>query len=126
MSARREYQPDRVFFLTQTYPAYFPDPHQAKAHLEAFLKRLERRYERFAAVWRIEPQRRGATTLPRASLRRPSPSEAYHRRLWALSWIKATGNGDADRSRTWTARGHTQRAGTPEHLCPPATRRGRL
>lgn len=54
-------------FLHLTYPATWPEePEVWKRHLEAFIKRLVRWAERaypgakVAAVWRLEPQRRGA------------------------------------------------------------------
>ena len=49
------------FFVTLTYHKAWPkDRHGRKAHLDAFRKRLERHYGAFAAVWRLEFQRRGA------------------------------------------------------------------
>ena len=51
----------RLISVTLTYPAEYPeDPHLCKRHLEAFHKRLERRYGRFAAFWRMGIQKRGA------------------------------------------------------------------
>lgn len=48
-------------FVTLTYPATWPDdPATWKRHLEAFAKRVRRRYPGAAIVWRLEPQRRGA------------------------------------------------------------------
>ena len=44
-----------------TYPTEYPqDPEVCKRHLEAFHKRLKRRYGQFAAFWRMGIQRRGA------------------------------------------------------------------
>jgi len=49
-------------FLTLTYPKRFPGPKTAKRHLKSFLERLRRRarYSGASAVWRLEPQARGA------------------------------------------------------------------
>ena len=47
-------------FLTLTYPADFPDVENAKTHLRAFYKRLKRKNDSLAAIWRLEFQRRGA------------------------------------------------------------------
>ena len=47
--------------ITLTYHNDWPeDPAAWKDHLDAFRKRLERRYGRFSAIWRLEYQRRGA------------------------------------------------------------------
>ena len=51
----------RLFFVTLTYPAEFPeDPEVCKMHLKAFRKRLQREYGAYAAFWRLGIQRRGA------------------------------------------------------------------
>jgi hypothetical protein len=51
----------RLLSITLTYPAEYPqDPEVCKGHLKAFRKRLERRYGKFAAFWRLGIQRRGA------------------------------------------------------------------
>lgn len=53
--------PRRPRFITLTYPATWdPDPRTWKRHLEAFLKRLERKYGVFAVAKRLEFQERGA------------------------------------------------------------------
>lgn len=47
--------------ITLTYHNDWPeDPAAWKDHLDAFRKRLERRYGKFSAIWRLEYQRRGA------------------------------------------------------------------
>jgi hypothetical protein len=47
--------------ITLTYHNDWPeDPARWKDHLDAFRKRLERRYGKFSALWRLEYQRRGA------------------------------------------------------------------
>src|ERR671913_756899 len=51
----------RMIFVTLTYPRECPqDPVLCKGHLKALRKRLERRYNSFAAIWRMGIQRRGA------------------------------------------------------------------
>jgi hypothetical protein len=48
-------------FVTLTYPAAWPaDPKVWKDHLDTWLKRLNRRYQRTATVWKLEFQSRGA------------------------------------------------------------------
>lgn len=46
-------------FVTLTYHESAPDPEEAKADLEAFWKRLRRRFPSISAVWKMEPQDRG-------------------------------------------------------------------
>ena len=48
-------------FLTLTYGSRFPsDPKQWKRHLASFGKRLIRYNSELSAIWRLEPQKRGA------------------------------------------------------------------
>lgn len=48
-------------FVTLTYPAFWPsEPETWKRHLDAFGKWLRRRYPAASAVWKLEPQQRGA------------------------------------------------------------------
>ena len=64
-----------VFLLTLTYPGSWQPPAQPtematespehglvveKGHLDAFIKRLKRRWPHVAYIWRLEPQKRGA------------------------------------------------------------------
>ena len=49
----------RCVFVTLTSGEVF-HPMQAKEYLRAFLKRLERKFNRLAGVWRMEYQQRGA------------------------------------------------------------------
>lgn len=53
---------DRLpLFVTLTYPRVWPDePTVWKRHLDTWLKRLERKYERTAVIWKLEFQSRGA------------------------------------------------------------------
>jgi len=55
-------QNDFGVFLTLTYPQWYPSPKRAKDHLRAFLERLRRKLpdNKIWAVWKIEPQQRGA------------------------------------------------------------------
>lgn len=47
-------------FVTLTFPADYPTIERAKRDLDAFLKRLARKFPEVAGVWKLEPQRRGA------------------------------------------------------------------
>jgi hypothetical protein len=59
---RQELPPERVWFVTLTYPGIWPDdPQEWKRDLQTLRKRLERVWGvKFPAVWKLEPQRRGA------------------------------------------------------------------
>lgn len=50
----------KAVFMTLTFPARYPDPEPAKKCLWALLERFRRAYPRASAVWRMEPQKRGA------------------------------------------------------------------
>lgn len=50
----------KAVFLTLTYGQRFPSPREAKRHLDSFLKRIARRYEKVSAFWRFDFQKRGA------------------------------------------------------------------
>ena len=47
-------------WITLTFPADFPDTPAARVAFTTFLKRLARKFPAYAAVWRIEKQKRGA------------------------------------------------------------------
>jgi len=50
-----------LLFVTLTYPRDYPGDWQVwKRHLDTMLKRFRRRFPSFAAVWKLEPQKRGA------------------------------------------------------------------
>lgn len=78
-------------FLTLTYPAAYPsNPVEAKAHLSAFWKRLRRKCPWVSAIWRIEPQSRGA---PHFHLLVLGISFLHHRWV-AANWTQVVGSGD--------------------------------
>jgi len=60
MIARLRRDAELPVFITLTYPADYPDPNVSKVHLNAFFKRFKRRFEEGGAVWKLEPQERGA------------------------------------------------------------------
>lgn len=53
-------QPEKVSFVTLTYPARFPRPDEAKNHLRALFERFRRRFKQSSGIWRMEYQDRGA------------------------------------------------------------------
>jgi hypothetical protein len=58
---RRVVAAERVWFVTLTYPRRWPGNWQVwKDQLDAFVKRLQRRWGRLGVVWKLEPQKRGA------------------------------------------------------------------
>lgn len=51
----------RALFLTLTYPADWPDdPTEWKRHLHNFGRELKDEYKGISAIWKLEPQKRGA------------------------------------------------------------------
>jgi hypothetical protein len=76
-----------------TYPAEYPeDPEVCKSHLKALRKRLERKYGKFAAFWRMGIQKRGAFhfhLLLFVPLSFGSVKEA--RRFVSTSWYEVCG-----------------------------------
>lgn len=69
-------------FLTLTYPDSYPDERRAKAHLEAFRKRLEHSYGKHGAIWRLEYQRRGAPHFHVLLFDMPFVPKAWYQRAW--------------------------------------------
>lgn len=78
-------------FVTLTYPDTFPEPKESKEHLMMFEKRLLRAFEEAGAIWKLEPQERGAPH--------------YHLMLWGVAletaqrliptiWYQVAGGGD--------------------------------
>lgn len=47
-------------FVTLTYPNEFPSPKESKRHLKMFNQRLQRAFSGASAIWKLEPQERGA------------------------------------------------------------------
>src|SRR5215211_5149589 len=78
----------RLISVTLTYPAEYPqDPEVCKGHLKALRKRLQRKYGRFAAFWRMGIQRRSAWPRRRSSpkARRREGSGGYGMKVCSLS-----------------------------------------
>jgi len=78
-------------FVTLTYPDEFPEPDVSKQHLDTFFKRFTRRFPKAGAVWKLEPQQRGAPH--------------YHLLVWGVdlgdlmiftpqAWFEIAGGGD--------------------------------
>lgn len=78
-------------FITLTYPNNYPEPKESKKHLKEFLRRMKRMYPSAGAIWKLEPQQRGAPH--------------YHILVWGIkleeliawvpdTWYKIAGGGD--------------------------------
>ena len=78
-------------FVTLTYPDKFPTVEVAKRDLKVFRQRFDRQYPNAGAIWKLEPQQRGAPH--------------YHLLVWGCNtaqllawtvknWYDIAGNGD--------------------------------
>jgi len=78
-------------FITLTYPYDFPNARESKHHLNAFIRRLKRRFLNAGLIWKLEPQERGAPH--------------YHILIWGCdlqelkdfvpqAWFEIAGGGD--------------------------------
>lgn len=79
-------------FVTLTYPGEYPaEPETWKKHLDVFFKRLKRKFHAVGAIWKMEPQERGAAH--------------YHLLVWGCNlaelrdfvpgaWFEIAGGGD--------------------------------
>jgi hypothetical protein len=85
---------DQWWFPLLTYPQSFPPPRVAKDHLHDFTKRLRRRWDALAGVWKMEPQQRLAPHF-HCLLRIPPGIEpiAVHA-WWCHAWYEIAGGGD--------------------------------
>jgi hypothetical protein len=100
------------YFVTLTYHNAWPEDRPGrKAHMDAFRKRLERSVGQFAAVWRLEFQKRGAPHyhvllfLPPGALggdRRRDDHQGRHERVTklrnrvAFMWHEIAGYGSPE------------------------------
>jgi hypothetical protein len=83
----------RIIFVTLTYPHEYPqDPVLCKGHLTALRKRLQRKFEPFAAFWRMGIQERGAWHFHLLLFVGPSFGQVGElRRFISPSWYEVTG-----------------------------------
>ena len=79
-------------FVTMTYPGEFDlDPREWKRDLDTFFKRLRRRFPQASAVWKLEPQQRGA---PHYHLFIWGVHEILLREWIAQAWYEVVNSGD--------------------------------
>lgn len=85
---------DEPWEITLTWPGEFPlDGRRVKRDLAAFWRRLERRYGRLQAVWKLEFQGRGAPHFHLA-VSRPVASLSEVRAFVSAAWFEVVGSGD--------------------------------
>lgn len=69
-------------FLTLTYGQNFPNPDEAKVHLDTLLKRVARKFPNAAAIWRMEFQERGAPHFHLIFINLPYWDKADVKKVW--------------------------------------------
>lgn len=93
----------RAMFITLTYPAdWSPDWRSWKAHLQAFRKRLERRFALQGAVWKLELQKRGAPHFHVLVVFAGVESVHVVRRWCSRAWFEVVGGADPAHFRAGT------------------------
>lgn len=86
-------------FITLTYPGQWPrDPAIWKRHLDTWAKRFKRKYPKACAIWKLEPQKRGAPHYHLICLNVPHVSKGW----LAESWYEVVGSGDDKHLRAGT------------------------
>jgi len=94
--------------VTLTYPGEFVTAGASKVHLDAWLRRLGRRVGKWAGIWRIEPQQRGAPHYHGVFF--VSPDGLGDKGAWldelrrwvSQSWYEVVGSGDERHLRAGT------------------------
>ena len=86
---------DRVRLVTLTYPAEFPGPREAKQHLRAVLARFNRQWPAASAIWKLEPQVRGAPHFHLLVFMPEGSDLSGEVQWWARSWCDVVASGDA-------------------------------
>jgi hypothetical protein len=79
-------------FVTLTYHKQDVTPRESKAHLQAFLKALDRCFGRVGVLWKVEPQKRG---MPHYHLLALLPASHVadletEREWFATTWVRIT------------------------------------
>ena len=88
-------------FITLTYPKEFPhDSSEWKRHLDNFWKRVIRRYPSASAIWKLEPQTRGAPHYHLIAYGLPFDRE--FKLLASKIWYQVVGSGDIKHLRAGT------------------------
>jgi len=95
----------RAHFVTLTYPESYPGDWQVwKAHLKAFLMRLQRRFPDLRGVlWKLEFQERGAPHFHLLTVFDGSRDVVSFRRWVLRSWFEVCKTGDDAHGRSGTS-----------------------
>lgn len=94
-SADKHAQRGRAMFITLTYPAAWPEDRRVwKSHLQAFRKRVERWSPFEGAVWKQEPQQRGAPHYHILVVFRDEQLLPLIRDWVSRSWFEVVGSED--------------------------------
>lgn len=119
-------------FVTLTYPRAWPgEPKIWKRDLDTWLQRLRRAHPRAWAVWRLEPQRRGAPHYHLLLF----GADRLPKQWLSRTWFEVVGSGDArhlragtqvQRSRLWNGvvRYAAKHLGKPVETLPDGWRVG--
>lgn len=73
----------KTVFITLTYGSEWPSTSDAKRHLDTFFKRMARKYPKASALWRMEPQERGAPHFHLLCFRLPYWDKKEVQTAWA-------------------------------------------
>lgn len=86
-------------FVTLTYPGEWPkDPKRWKRDFDVWAKRLLRRHPQCCAIWKLEPQERGAPHFHLLVFGVPHLDKAW----LSSSWYEVVGSGDVRHLRAGT------------------------
>jgi len=85
---------ERAYFITLTYPEHYPDWVTAKAHFDAFYKRMVRKFGDFPVLWRAELQARGAIHFHCIAFLGVDVLDAELSAIVAGAWYEVAGGGD--------------------------------
>ena len=94
-----------TLFITLTYPSEFPTARASKKHLDNFAKAFMRRYPYASAIWKQEPQKRGAPHfhLLVTGIHLRSAEEYYDfANFVSLAWFRIVGSNDFKHLRAGT------------------------
>lgn len=83
-------------FVTLTYPNEFPSPMKSKKHLKRFCQKLKYKFPDCSAIWKLEPQERGA---PHYHLLVWNVEEDDLHMFVPMAWYTIAGNKDENHLR---------------------------
>lgn len=92
---RRQVEPSRVFLALCTYPATYPTARVSKRHIKVMLQRFRRAWGA-AAIWKLEPQGRGAPHYHCLLFMQSQCTETELTAWWAENWHEVVETDDAN------------------------------